>query len=76
MRPGRQVTDRLKIADVPGYLLSKTGVTRGKWTIHHWIRVGKRSYSNRPIKLKTERICAQIFTRRSWVDTFLRELEL
>jgi len=71
-----RVIDRLKITDVPAYLLSKTGVCKKKWTIHHWIRVGRRTYSNRPIKLKSERICGQVFTRRSWVDAFLRELEL
>ena len=71
-----RATDRLKIVDVPAYLYSKTGVNRGKWTIHYWINHGKRSYSNRPIKLKAEKICGQVFTRKAWVDSFLKELEL
>lgn len=75
MRPGRQVTDRLKIADVPNYLLTTTGVERKVWVIYHWIRVGKRSYSNRTTKLKTESICGQKFTRESWVNQFVKELE-
>lgn len=71
-----RVTDRLQIHDVPAYILSKTGVTRHKWTIYYWRTHGKRSYSNRLIKLKSEKICGQLFTRRCWVDAFLRELEL
>ena len=75
-RPGRQITDRLIIADVPAYILSKTGVTRGKWTVHYWTIQGKRSYSNRIVKLRFERIMRQKYTRKSWVDIFLQELEL
>ena len=71
-----RVIDRLKMCDVPAYLYSKTGVTREKWTIYRWHRVGKKSYSNRMIKLKSEKICGQVFTRKAWVDSFLRELEL
>ena len=74
--PGKQVIDRLIISDVPAYILSKTGVNRGKWTVHYWTMHGKRSYSNRIIKLRFERIMRQKFTRKSWVDTFLTELEL
>jgi len=71
----KKVEDRLKISDVPNYLLFKTHISRGIWIIYHWIRVGKRSYSNRPIKLRTERIYGQMFTRKSWVDKFVKELE-
>jgi len=72
----QRVTDRLKICDVPAYLYSKTGVVRRTWTIYHWVHHGKRTYSNRLIQLKSEKICGQVFTRQSWVDAFLRELEL
>jgi len=71
----KRVEDRLKIKDVPNYLRSRTGISREVWIIYHWIRVGKRSYSNRPTKLRTERICGQVFTRKSWVDKFVKELE-
>ena len=72
----QRVTDRLKICDVPAYIYSKTGVIRHKWTIYHWRTYGKRTYSNRLIRLKSEKICGQVFTRQSWVDAFLQELEL
>lgn len=71
----QRVVDRLKMNDVPGYVQSKTGVTRGSWCIRYWANHGIRSYSNRLTKLRTEKICNQLFTRRSWVDTFLKELE-
>ena len=71
-----RVIDRLKMCDVPAYLLSKTGVTRQKWTVYRWAVHGKRSYSNRVVKLRAEKICGQVFTRQCWVDSFLRELEL
>jgi len=76
MRPGRQVTDRLIFSDVPAYILSTTGVVRHKWTIYQWRKNGLLSYSNRQVKLKAEKICRQWFTRKSWVDEFIRELEL
>ena len=65
----------LKIVDVPNYILSQTGVRRHVWCIYHWIKVGRRSYSNHLIKLKTDKICGQIFTRQAWVMDFLRKLE-
>jgi hypothetical protein len=72
----KRVEDRLKIKDVPRYIKQTTGVDKGVWVIYHWIRKGRRTYSNRLLKLKTERVCGQIFTRQSWVNDFLRELEL
>lgn len=71
----QKVIDRLKIADVPNYLLAKTGVERRVWVIYHWTRVGKRSYSRGVIKLRTESVCRQKYTRKSWVDQFVKELE-
>lgn len=72
----QRVTDRLKITDVPAYLFSITGVMRGKWTIHYWTIHGKRSYSNKVVKLRFERILRQKFTRKVWIDAFLKELEI
>lgn len=67
--------DRLKIRDVPNFIYSQTGVVRHKWCIYHWIQVGRRNYSNYRIKLKTETCCGQLFTRKSWVLKFLKEME-
>ena len=75
MRPGRQVKDRLIIADVPAYLQTITGVRREKWTIHRWTVVGKLSYTNRVVKLRFEKILRQKYTRKRWVQEFIRELE-
>ena len=71
----RKVEDRLKITDVPSYLLATTGVERKKWVVYNWTRTGKRSYSRGVIKLRTESICRQKYTRKSWVDQFIKELE-
>ena len=71
----QRVTDRLKVYDVPKYIQHKTGVTRGAWAIYYWINHGIKTYSNRLLKLKSEKICGQVFTRQSWVDQFLKELE-
>lgn len=71
----KRITDRLKIADVPNYILAKTGVSRKKWVIYCWIRHGLYSYTKKRIYLKTEKILNQLFTRQSWVDDFLREIE-
>ena len=65
----------LKIKDVPNFILSQTGVQRHVWCIYHWIKVGRRSYSNHLIKLKTHTFCGQIFTTKSYVMEFLRKLE-
>lgn len=69
------IPDLLKIRDVPNFILKQTGVRRHVWCIYHWIKVGRRSYSNHLVKLKTETFCGQIFTRESWVMDFLRSLE-
>jgi len=74
-RPGRQVTDRLIISDVPAYLQSTHGVSMKKWTIHRWTIHGRRSYSNRVVKLRYERILGKKFTRKSWVNEFVKALE-
>lgn len=67
--------ERLKIVDVPGFILKQTGVRRGVWIVYHWIKKGRRSYSGHNTKLKTEIFCGQIFTRETWVMNFLRKLE-
>lgn len=71
----KRITDRLKIADVPNYILAKTGVDRKKWVVYNWIKVGLYSYTKKRVYLKTEKILNQLFTRQSWVDDFLREIE-
>lgn len=70
-----EVNDRLKMRDVPAYIKAKTGVVRGGWCIYNWAKKGKRSYSNKLLKLRTEEILGQMFTRKSWVDEFLTELD-
>ena len=65
----------LKIADVPNFILMKTGVRRSVWIVYHWIKKGRRNYSNYLVKLKTMKICGQVFTRQPWVMNFLRRLE-
>lgn len=67
--------ERLKIVDVPNFILKQTGVRRSVWIIYHWIKKGRRSYSGHNTKLKTEKFCGQIFTRESWVMAFLKKLE-
>jgi hypothetical protein len=71
----KKITDRLKMIDVPNYILTKTGVRRNVWTVYNWAKVGLYSYSKKRIKLQTEKILNQVFTRESWVDKFLREIE-
>ena len=75
-RPGRQIIDRLIISDVPAYLQSVQGVSMKVWTIHRWTTHGRKSYTNRVVKLRFERILRKKYTRKSWVDEFIRELEL
>lgn len=65
----------LKIVDVPNFILMKTGVRRHVWCIYHWIKVGRRSYSNHLVKLRTVKYCGQLFTRQPWVMNFLRKIE-
>lgn len=71
----RKVQDRLKISDVPAYLLSTAGVVRKKWTIHRWTTHGIKSYSRGVVKLRCETICRQKYTRKSWVNEFVRGIE-
>lgn len=71
----RLVQDRLIIADVPAYLLSIHGVTVKVWTVHRYTTHGKRSYSNKVVKLRYERILRKKYTRKSWVHEFILELE-
>lgn len=75
-RPDRQVTDRLVISDVPAYIQSICGFSVKVWTIHRWTIHGRKSYSNRVIKLRYETILGKKFTRKSWVNKFIQELEL
>jgi len=74
-RPGRQVTDRLIISDVPAYLQSQHDVSMKVWTIHRWTTHGRKSYTNRVVKLRCEWILRKKFTRKSWVNEFIQELE-
>lgn len=71
----KPIPDLLKIVDVPSFILKQTGVRRSVWIIYHWIKKGRRSYSGRNTKLKTEKHCCQIFTRECYVMDFLRRLE-
>lgn len=73
-RPGRQVKDRLIISDVPAYLLNTAGVVRKVWAIHRYTTHGIKSYTNKVVKLRCERILRKKYTRKSWVDQFVREL--
>lgn len=59
-------SERFNIARVPEYVYLTTGVDRKVWTIYHWINVGIGG-----IKLKSEKICGQLFTRPEWVNEFL-----
>lgn len=74
-RPGRQVTDRLIISDVPAYLQSVLGTSVKVWTVHRYTTHGKKSYTNRVVKLRFERILRKKYTRKSWVHEFILELE-
>jgi len=71
-----RVSDRLKLADVAAYIFNKTGVTIKSRTAYYWATKGKNNYShNKCVKLRSERILDKIYTRESWVDEFIREVE-
>lgn len=71
----RLVRDRLIIADVPAYIKSICGASVKVWTIHRYTVHGKKSYTNKVVKLRFERILRKKYTRKSWVQEFILELE-
>ena len=66
----------LKICNVPGYIYRNTGKEITRQTVYRWINVGKqlRTAPGTFIKLETYRVCGQLFTKRLWVDHFLRRI--
>lgn len=65
--------DRLRISAVPTYIYGLTGEWRARRTVDFWTRKGL-DHNGGKLKLKSEKICGIIHTRKSWVNEFLEEM--
>lgn len=66
--------DRMKLADVPAYVLTRTGVTRSRATIYNWVSKGV-TITGQTFKLQTDTHAGQLFTSTAYVDSFLATIE-
>lgn len=65
---------RMRLAEVPAYVLGKTGVERSRQTVYNWVKNGV-TISGQAIKLGTTTHAGQLFTTETLVDIFLAKIE-
>lgn len=65
---------RLKLAEVPDYILNKTGVKRSRQTIYNWVDKGV-TIEKQTYRLQIETHAGQKFTKATWVDEFIARLD-
>lgn len=68
-----KVDDRMRISAVPVYILNKTGELRSRRAVSYWTKQGLQK-GGRTLRLKSEKICGIVYTRKSWVDKFIEEI--
>lgn len=68
-----KINDRLRISAVPVYIYGLTGEMRAVRTMNYWIRKGLNC-GGKKIYLKSEKRCGIVYTRKSWVNKFLEEM--
>lgn len=66
----------LRFADVPNYVLNKTGLIFSLGTVRQWAdpRGGRMSYSGEKKILKAVKHFGVWVTTEEWVDTFIQEI--
>lgn len=69
----QKINNRLRISAVPGYIYGLTGEWRAVRTVNYWIQKGL-DCDDKKIYLKSEKRCGITYTRKSWVDKFLEEM--
>lgn len=64
----------MRLADVPAYVILKTGIKRSRQTVYNWATKGV-TLAGESVKLRTEMKAGQIFTREEWLDEFLAKID-
>ena len=66
--------DLIKIPDVPKKLIELTGATRKLPTVYYWIRIGRRTYDGKFIRLKTTKRLGTLYTTKRWIEEFIGQM--
>ena len=73
--PGKpKNSDLIRLGEVPKLILELTGVVRVRSTIWSWTWKGRSSYSGQKIKLKTTKRLGMVYTTKTWLEEFIREI--
>jgi len=72
-KPDRK--DWLRIPDIPKYVFATVGIKISRSTAYYWVNIGRTTYDNRRIMLKSQERLFINYTTEEWVDEFIKEFQ-